>query len=72
MSGAKHLRITSLWLLERYRASVVGWLSDKALSTLIRMVPAADGAVLEQLSSALQIAERGDPARFNKLVQSSF
>ena len=48
--------------------SYYSYKSDKALSTLIRMVPSADGAVLEQLSSALQIAERGDPARFNKLV----
>jgi hypothetical protein len=45
--------------------------SDKALETLIRMVPFADGFVLEQLSGALQIAKRGDPDRFDQLALQS-
>lgn len=42
--------------------------SDKALSILIQLVPYADGAVLEQLSGALHLAERDDAARFYNLV----
>jgi aconitase B len=51
--------------------SYYSYKSDKALSTLIRMVSSADGAVLEQLSAALQMAKKGDSARFDKLLSQS-